>query len=513
MEKEFKMRQPRHASTLISEALNVPDPADQQGPEEGTVACLQPGRFGFMFPKLQTKEALLPEGPETIRALVKLGKTMIDKDKQNEAFDSTIPSIYTYFGQFIVHDLTFDPRTSLRLFEEDVEGLKPFDVEEINGLENPRSGLLDLDSVYGPILENNKCYPVPRRVGNEERDKDKMRVELAADARVLGTDLPRAVLPPHKAQIGDHRNDENLVISQMHLAFLNAHNLLVDKHASFQKAQIFVRRRYQQLVINDYLPNVVDDGDIKWALKNRIFNPPAAKYFMPVEFSAGAFRFGHAMVRSEYFYNAARKTVRLHELFTQSALGGYHHLNTDWLIEWAPFMAGGVNKARNLAPRIVEPLADFLALGITVRENGGPPKTPIFSIAVIDLIRGYLFRLPTGQAVAKWLGVTPMTDEQLIEVAAAVSHEQAAVLKETGLLQQTPLWYYVLAEAAHPKHGNGNRLGPVGGRVVASVLLEAASRSHAALPKEEGWDPALGEQESFNVTELLLRARKSIENQ
>lgn len=507
MEKEFKMRQPRHASTLVSEALNVPDPADQEAPEQGTVKCPTPGRFGFMFPKLQTKEALLPEGPETIRALVKLGKTMIDKDKENPNFDSTIPSIYTYFGQFIVHDLTFDPKTALRLFEEDVESLKPFSVEEINGLENPRRGLLDLDSVYGPILDNDKCYPVPR-VG------DRMRVELAADARVLGTDLPRAVLPPHKAQIGDHRNDENLVISQMHLAFLNAHNLLVSAHASFQKAQIFVRRRYQQLVINDYLPKVVAKADIEWAVKNRIFNPPAAKYFMPVEFSAGAFRFGHAMVRSEYFYSAVRKTVRLQELFTPSALGGYHHLNTDWLIDWIPFLAEGPNPnlARNLAPRIVEPIAEFLPQGITVSENGGPPKRPILSMAVIDLVRGYLFRLPTGQAVAKWLGVTPMTDEQLIEVAAAVSHEQAAVLKETGLLEKTPLWYYVLAEAAHPKHGNGNRLGPVGGRVVASVLLEAASRSHAVLPQEEGWDPTLGTEENFDVGELLRHAKVNLKN-
>ena len=503
------MRQPRHASALVSEALNVPDPADQPMPEDDAVECPKPSRFGFMFPKLQTKEALLPEGPETIRALVKLGKTMIDKEPENNAFNSTIPAIYTYFGQFIVHDMTFDPKTAVRLFEEDVESLTPFTVEEIEKFENPRSGLLDLDSVYGPILENEKCYPVPR-VG------DKMKVEIAVNSNLLGTDLPRVESTPFKARIGDHRNDENLVLSQMHLAFLNAHNVVVKAGGSFDKAQELIRRRYQYLVIEDFLTKIVDKETIESVKQYRIFNPPADGYFMPVEFSAGAFRFGHAMVRSGYFYNPIRQSVHLYELFTMSALGSYHHLLKDWLINWTDFLPDGAeparNLARNLAPRLTEPLSEFLIHGITVPANGGPPKRPILSLAVIDLIRGYLFRLPTGQAVAKFLGLTPMTDEQLLEVAAVVSPDQASVLKETGLLQQTPLWYYVLAEAAHPQLGEGNRLGPVGGRLVASVLLEAAARSNAALPKVEGWDPILGKQENFNIGELLRHADVNVEN-
>jgi hypothetical protein len=495
------MRQPRHASTLASQALTVTDPANQFDPEKGAVARAQPSRFGFMFPELQTKKDLLPEGPETLRALVKLGKTMIDTETGNKTFDSTIPSIYTYFGQFIVHDLTFDSKP-LRLFEEDVESLKPFSREEIDAIENRRSGLLNLESVYGPMFDDNKSCPVPRA-------GDKMRVEIAANGQVPGTDLPRAVLPPHKAQIADHRNDRNLLISQLHLAFLNAHNVVVNDHASYDEAQILLRRRYQQLVINDFLPRVVNAKDIQWASKNRIFNPPWKKFFIPVEFSAAAFRFGHAMVRSTYFYNAVRKMVRLPDLEMPEALSGYHHLITDWLVDWTPFLSDGVNLARNLAPRVVEPIAEFLDHSSPAPTNGGPPKRPILSLSVIDLLRGYLFRLPTGQAVARRLGVTPMTDDQLIEVAAAVSTEQAAVLKETGLLQHTPLWYYVLAEAAHSQHGNGNRLGPIGGRLVASVLLEAAARSRAALPKEEGWDPILGKQNNFNLGELLRHAKVS----
>ena len=489
--------QPRHASTLVSQALNVPDPADQPAPEEGSIECPQPSRFGFLFPELQTDEALLPEGRETIKALVALGKTMIDKQPLDKAFDTTIPSIYTYFGQFIVHDLTFDSM-NLRLFEDDVENLNPFSSQEINAVANPRRGLLDLDSVYGPILENNRCYRVPR-------NGEGMRVEIAASSDRAGTDLPRREQSPYKALIGDHRNDENLIISQLHLAFLNAHNFLVRAGASYERAKELLQRRYQYLVINDFLPRVVDAKDIAWSGANRIF-PPGNEYFIPVEFAVGAFRFGHAMVRSEYLFNAQRKTVRLYELFTMTAIGGYHHLLNDWLINWDHFLPGGVNVARNLAPRLVEPLAEFLVQGITVPANGGRPRRPILSLAVIDLIRGYLFRLPTGQAVAHRLGLLPMTDTELEEVATAVSTEQAKVLRDTGLLKRTPLWYYVLAEAAHPKHGNGNRLGPVGGRLVASVLLEAAMRSQAALPSADGWDPILGNAHNFNLGEVLRRA-------
>lgn len=52
-------------------------------------------------------------------------------------FGSDVPAGYTYFGQFVDHDVTFDPISSL-MRENDP-----------NGLLNFRTPRLDLDNVYG----------------------------------------------------------------------------------------------------------------------------------------------------------------------------------------------------------------------------------------------------------------------------------------------------------------------------------------------------------------------------
>ena len=491
--------QPRHASTLLSQALELPDPADQPGPPGEDIECPPPGRFGFMFPNLQNQneEFLLPTGPETVKALVSLGKTMIDKEPSNPAFDTQIPSVYTYFGQFIVHDMTFDPTAAIRLFHESVDSKKPLSENEITALQNPRSGLLDLDSVYGPILENEKCTRVPVRPNGT------MKVESAGEGNVPGTDLPRGSIPPFKARISDARNDENLVLSQLHLAFLRAHNVVVKAGASFEKAQAMVLRRYRRLVTQDFLPRFVDEADIKWVQENKIFNPAENEYFLPVEFSAAAFRFGHALIRSKYLYNTFRKTVELRELFMMKILHDYSHILEDWVIDWKEFLPGGVNVGRNLAPRLVEPLAEFL----TSDEPAGGKQKPILSLAVIDLIRGYLLRLPQAQFVAKELDVDPLPAAEIEKVAAEVSADQVKALQESGFSSHTPLWYYIMAEAGHPDLGKGQRLGPVGGRLLAAVLLEAERRSTNPVAMEDGWDPILGEENGFDLAVLIDHAK------
>src|SRR5436190_15902289 len=75
--------------------------------------------FDFMFPELQQPEMLLPEmieapngaGPMDVRrALMRLGATM-GESAQYCPPDSLIPSVYTYFGQFVDHDITLETKS------------------------------------------------------------------------------------------------------------------------------------------------------------------------------------------------------------------------------------------------------------------------------------------------------------------------------------------------------------------------------------------------------------------
>jgi hypothetical protein len=90
-----------------------------------------------------------------------------------------------------------------------------------------------------------------------------------------------------------------------------------------------------------------------------------------------------------------------------------------------------------------------------------------------------------------------------------VLHRQELAHYGVALENQTPLWYYVMAEA-EALH-DGLHLGPVGGRIVAEVFigvvqLDSRSYLRAAPP---GWRPTLPSQTpgTFRMTDLLRYAR------
>ena len=77
------------------------------------------------------------------------------------------------------------------------------------------------------------------------------------------------------------------------------------------------------------------------------------------------------------------------------------------------------------------------------------------------------------------------------------------MLRGAGFLERTPLWYYVLAEAS--VLGQGRRLGPVGGTIVAEVLVGLVRRSPNSILRNDGWQPTLpgGQQGRFALPDLL----------
>jgi hypothetical protein len=453
--------------------------------------------FDYMFPKLQSDaDALLcsdkPE--ETVAHLIALGETMREPGTDSK-FDSTIPAAYTYFGQFVDHDITLELQSD-EIGDLDDPKLKPLSLDIIRTqIKNSRTPAPDLDSVYGATSDGT---PVPRdcsslavsavnKSGQRPPNKDTFN-DLPRKPRSATPEIDREAL------IGDARNDENLIVSQLHVAFLRAHNALVSRGLNFNEARKTLVQHYQWLIIHDFLKRIAGPELVNEILRhgNRFYRPPACGLYMPLEFSAAAYRFGHSMVRSSYDYNLNFQkgmAATLKQLFSLTAfsggLSGFDHVPEKWIVQWENFLDGGSSKARSISPRLVEPLYEL-------QDTTGHPVDGIRgSLAVRNLLRGYLLRMPVGQKVAQALGLPVLSEEEMVRVASSVNPKQAEVLRATGFIKRTPLWYYILAESAAGKSG---RLGLVGGTIVAEVLIGLVRWSEDSILSHHGWKPTLGSQ-------------------
>jgi len=417
--------------------------------------------YVFLFPELQANpKNRVPENAQTVNRLIDLGLTMVDPDPTSAEGNSTIPSAYTYFGQFIDHDLT----RQMKIAGDDLTpGRRPLPASTIPQLTNARTPLFDLDCVYGPPTEPHTVpYAIPQQ-------GDKLVIEAAQDGPPF-TDLPRDPTPKthHDAYIGDRRNDENLIISQMHVAFLRAHNALVAEGATFAEAQTTLRRIYQFIAVNDYLPRIADPVIVRDALDGHlnVFDPPDGNVHMPLEFSVAAFRTAHSMIRNVYNYNEHVPKAGLFQLFNPGPLKEFQHIIAAWIIDWPRYF-----DERNTARLFRPTLAPDLKFVDT--------HTP-FDLATVDLLKGYLYRLPTGEAVAERLGVTP------VDISEVTTTEQQQALSAGEFEGRTPLWFYLLCEAAANKEG---RLGPVGSIIVASVIVSLVRRSKDSYMNIPNWTP------------------------
>src|SRR4051812_19774019 len=263
---------------------------------DATRSPLFEGRFGRMFRNLPPA-SFGKNDDENKHNLKALGAAMsADIDGPKDGLDgeeSGIPALYTYFGQFVDHDITFDPASSLQK-QNDPDALVDF-----------RTPAFDLDNVYG------------RGPGDQPYIYDNGDAFLLGDALQGGSDaggkdLPRnaAAQGRRRALIGDPRNDENAIVSQLQGLFLRFHNRKLQDNpgiSSFETLQRLVRFHYQYVVLNDFLPRIVHPSVLDQLKTNGKYDAKKLKYyhwknspFMPVEFSVAAYRFGHSMVRPGY---------------------------------------------------------------------------------------------------------------------------------------------------------------------------------------------------------------------
>ena len=439
------------------------------------------GGFSYLFPTLQDNpDNLLPllvdsdgtrrQDPAIQQALAAMADTMVDANPADPAGDSPIPAGYTYLGQFLDHDLTLDPTSRLQ------------GVNQPDAVPNFRQPYPGLDSLYGRGPANDRFlfdqfHPLtPGLVFFQQpgRAHDVPRVQANANGTV--------VVP----LIGDPRNDENLAVAQTHVLFLHFHNRVTEHLAAtttlrdlalFQEAYRLVAWHYQWIIARDFLPRLCRPADVDDVVANgpRYFRASGCAH-MPVEFSAAAFRLGHSMVRENYNFNDPFSTATLSDLFSFTGGGPSGPPPSNWRINWSRFFDLGTGGPVNLARRIDTQIVSQLHNLPPPVAGAGPVNLPARNLA-----RGYALNLPSGQAVAAYLGVNALTNAE-IQFGREVLFAQHPLL-----LQRTPLWFYVLRESEVRE--SGERLGPVGSRIVADVILGLMWADRKSVLWHPEWTP------------------------
>jgi heme peroxidase len=433
--------------------------------------------------------------------------------------ESQIPAGFTYLGQFIDHDLTFD-KTSVMLGEN----VSPAELLQA------RSPSLDLDSLYGAgptDPESAKFYEadgIHLRMGRTLAEEG-----LAAED---GFDLPRGAgttaAKKRKAIIPDPRNDENLAVAQTHLALIRFHNRVVDTLPAsvtpahrFARARRVVTKHYQWMLRTDYLPRICARGVVNDVFNNgrkafEVGAIPTDVPTMPIEFSVAAFRLGHSMIRRAYNWNRIFDDGfgSLELLFTFSAgsgdLGGGARLPSSWIADFRrlyDFAEAGradlaVPEAKfNRAMRIDTTLVRAL------RNIPGFPADEA-NLAFRNLARAKMVRLATGQQMAAFLkskgvALTKLTRAQIRDGNNGAELDGLTQTQREALLKDTPLWFYILREAEL----NRGKLKGVGARIVAETFHRAMEGSQASIVRDPTWRPSLGPNNTtFRMVDLLLFA-------
>jgi Animal haem peroxidase len=478
----------------------------RSGDNPPTSKFYEQGKFGRLFGNLPAFSLDTPSMRAQLKKLGALGGPMDAKDPliKDPKELITKPEFFvdnpdnpdmtagmTFLGQFLDHDMTLDITSSL---EQQV------DPEMIQNFRVPTFGL---DSVYGQGPSGSPhLYD---QTVDDGRTTFLVEVNTGSAAFTRGGadkfDLPRN--SQNTPLIGDPRNDENLVLSQLQLAFLRFHNACVTHvktdsgltHPAevFAEAQRLVRWHYQWIILHEFLPKTVGQAMVDNILsKGRKFYKWRNAPYIPVEFSVAAYRFGHSQVRPSYRVNFGPDDAnQLFALLFNDGLA-VSPVSDDMrggkrvpkrFIDWQTFFDFGDGRARNnkrIDMKLSTVLFDLPGM------PGGEPQ----SLAHRNLLRHLTFKLPSGQRVAAAMGVPPLPPGDM------------EVLRPFGLHQRTPLWVYCLMEA--DKTMAGKSLGPVGGRIVGEVmigLLQGDPTSY--LNQEPDWSPDLAVNGRFSMVELL----------
>ncbi len=417
--------------------------------------------YGLLFPELPALDA----DESFIQRLGNIGGPCDGSDVTDPDRDAAREAAgWPFFGQYVAHDITAD-RSALAQHAD------------IDTLRNARRQKLDLEGLYGAGPAGEPFY-----------------YDVRDSATLLLNDHDLQRNAQGTAIIGDPRNDSHLFVSQLHYMFARFHNAVVSWVADnqFGTAQRLVRWHYQWIVLHDFLPRIIGAPLAADLIESgpTYYNPMHDPY-VPLEFAAAAYRYGHGQIRDRYRINA---TAPAAPMFPD--LIGFRPVEPAHVIDWAYlFDLPGhppAQRARKIDGRLPRSL-----MRLPEAISGAVVTSAYRALSVRDLQRVHACGLASGEAIARHLGVEPLTREEV-------------GLTSMGWAGETPLWYYVLREAA--VRANGDQLGPVGGRIVGEVLtglLDHDPESFRVVSPQ--WRPVLPSATAgeFTVADLMAFANRS----
>ena len=433
--------------------------------------CLAPGRavdapiYGGKYRRMFDSLAPLVADDRRLHELGALGGPCDGADSRD---DASVEAGWPFYGQFVAHDITAD-RSPL---------VHEADPESVRNYRTPRA---NLECVYG-------AGPVGSPYLYERDDPARL---LLGDG---GHDLPRN--SQGLALVGDPRNDVHLFMNQLQVGYLQAHNLLVRRLREdgepdatvFDEARVALTWHHQWILLNDFLPTLIGDD-----LTGELLRDGATLYriegepYIQFEFADAAYRYGHSQIRNRYRINAEQpERPLLPDLIGFRPVGAERTI--DWSLHFDVDGRPGAQRAKQIDGRLPESL-----INLPVEITGPVDDDAFRSLAARDLQRGRSTGLPSGEAVARALGVGPLGAEEV-------------GLAEDGWEGETPLWYYVLREAS-ARH-DGDRLGDVGGRIVGEVLVGIVDYDPLSYRTvQPDWRPTLPSADPNRYTLIdLLRA-------
>jgi hypothetical protein len=544
------------ASALeISEAAPADGPVPDHGTPPGFRHFLGTPRPSQRFTAYGTDPLAAPTHLPKVRGLMnRLSRRMdaeipwsVHDDASLERWENPrIPSGYTYLLQFVAHDL--------------VHSAIPLSVAGILGADtaNARRSALKLETLFGsgPV---GSPFVYAQDAPNDER-RTKLRLgrmrwkDKGVEAGCPFRDIARAPaenvtgidrsIAGHRvalteALIADPRNDDHAIMSQLTALFALLNNSLVDvvrrgeptigpnaslgaAYKRFLCARDALTAIYHNIIRKDLMRRVIHpaiyaaysgptpsfiDRPVEFKSDSAIRGMRERNgWQVPLEFSHGAFRFGHAMVRPEYVINDLA-THDLNKTLEKTSANDPVNMPLDatWIVRWSRFFeieGSRPNFSRRIGPFLSDGLGNdqiFPAVdqtnrvGLLYRDLLGAALAGLWSVDA--LIAEIALRRPHFISVSRLLADRRYRVSRLREWLASEPTYGGLTSEDIETLaNDPPLPFFILFEAMQQPRAEGLCLGPLGSIIVSEVIFGAlANEKSPAAPGAGSLTEALAE--------------------